>query len=52
MDPSAPKDLRKIIVILLLVGFAALAVTLIIMATIGDDVPTELAPSTQTSPGN
>lgn len=49
---DTPKDIRKLIVILLLVGFAGLAAVLIIMATIGDDVPTELAPATQTSPGN
>lgn len=42
---------KKVIVFIVL-GVAALIAIFVTLATIGDDVPTKLAPATQNSPGN
>ena len=46
------KSILKTAIILVVLGVFALAVIFTLLAFIGDDVPTELAPATQTSPGN
>lgn len=46
------KPIPKIAVIIVLVSVVALAIIFVVLATIGDDVPTTLPPATQNSPGN
>lgn len=51
-DIPKEKPFPKVAVIIVLVSVVALAIIFVVLASIGDDVPTELPPATQTSPGN
>lgn len=46
------KPFPKVFVIIVIASVIILAGIFIVLATIGDDVPTTLPPATQTSPGN
>lgn len=51
---EAPKEkpFPVVFVIIVLASAIILAAVFVVLATIGDDVPTTLPPATQTSPGN
>lgn len=46
------KPFPKAAAIVVILSVVVLAIVFVVLATIGDDVPTELPPATQTSPGN
>lgn len=49
-EPTTPK-IPKIAVVLILLSVVALAIIFTVLATIGDDVPSEIAPASQTATG-
>ena len=51
-ETSKEKPFPKVAVIIVILSVVALATIFIVLATIGDDVPTTLPPATQNSPGN
>jgi hypothetical protein len=51
-DTPKEKPFPKMAVVIVVLGVIALAVIFVVLASIGDDVPTTLPPATQTSPGN
>lgn len=46
------KPFPKVAVVIVILSVIALAILFVVLATIGDDVPTTLPPATQNSPGN
>lgn len=51
-DTPKEKPFPKAAVIIVILSAIALAVIFVVLASIGDDVPTVLPPATETSPGN
>jgi hypothetical protein len=51
-EPPKEKPFPKVAVAVVILSVIALAIIFVVLASIGDDVPTELAPATQNSPGN
>lgn len=50
-EPTTTPKIPKIAIVLILLGVAALIVIFTVLATIGDDVPSEIAPASQTARG-
>ncbi len=46
------KPFPKTAAIVVILSVVVLAIVFVVLASIGDDVPTELPPATETSPGN
>ena len=50
-EPTSSPKIPKIAIVLILLGVAALIVIFTVLATIGDDVPSEIAPASQRATG-
>lgn len=52
-DPAPKKEpVLHPFAVIMIISVILLAVVFVLLASFGDDVPTRLAPATQTSPGN
>lgn len=50
--PKSAGGLPKKVILFVILSVAALIIIFALLATIGDDVPNDLPPATETSPGN
>ena len=50
-EPTAKKSVPTLAIVLVVLGVAALAIIFTVLATIGDDVPSQLAPAAEKARG-